>query len=136
MRGIQSIVNGVPMPVRVGTSMALEPAAGGEVCGDAGGEQREADAERTHTQPISIRPFSIKRSRRASTRTSTAASTRKEEQRCAETEMKSKKAEESSSVTPLPPETAGGTRLRREVGCWTGLIGRSCRSGTAEIDCS
>jgi hypothetical protein len=46
------------------------------------------------THPISIRPFSMNLSSRASTRTSTAASAKNAEQRWAEIEMKSMSAEE------------------------------------------
>src|SRR5580704_19163658 len=60
------------------------------------------------TQLISMRPLSMKRSSRASTRTSTAASAKNEEQRCAEIAMSSKSGE-GVFCGELPPP--GGTKV-------------------------
>jgi hypothetical protein len=62
------------------------------------------------TQRGSRWPLSIKRSRRAKTRTRTAASAKKDEQRCAEMETRSKNADERVwGMTPAPE----GTSMRR-----------------------
>ena len=65
------------------------------------------------TQPSSMRPLSMKRSRRARTRTSTAASAKKDEQRCAEMAISSTNGVGPfATLGPLPE----GTSVRRAGG--------------------
>ena len=61
--------------------MGLDPAMGGEVHRDAGGEQHERDGKRAGDPGDSMRPLRMKKSRMPKTRTSTAASAKNDEQR-------------------------------------------------------